>query len=273
MNINDDTRYRRYVGLCLGLSLGFVYGLVSQGINQVFLPHIPLYRPPLGLPGNILLWSLVGALLGLVTALPAETISGALYGGATGAFLVTILTLASGRTNPGAWTAKIISVLFLLIPLAGGITPFAAMLRWGINRVVEGKRNAATAWKRLSQPLLLIILVGLLGIFSRMPPYARSMVLKTDKMLQTGLRCSQESQLPDPLQQARVGGFLSHATERYYLEWQNRNINRFAIPRPMSDRPWEESVVIARFDNGWNLVCLYAKSDVPPSCKGYEYNP
>ncbi len=270
MNIKDDTLFRHYTGALLGACLGFIYGFVSQSINSILLPHVPLYQPPLGWIGNILLWSLIGALLGLVTALPAESIIGALYGGATGAFLLTILTLSSGGSDQANWTGKIIGVLFLFLPLAGAITPLTALLRWVVNKSVEGRRESIPTWARLRLPILLIILVGALGIFSRLPPYAQIMVTQMDWMLRVGLECTQESQLPEPLQQDRVGGFLSHASDHYRLEWQNRNINRFAIPRPMSNRPWEESVVIARFDNGWNLVCLYAKSDAQPACKGYQ---
>ncbi len=268
--IHHDTLYRRCVGLSLGASTGLVYGIVSQSINRFYLPHIPLFSPPLGIVGNILLWSLIGALLGLITVLPAETITGALYGAATGAFLVTILTLVTGRMDQGVWTGKILGVLFLFIPLAGAITPMTAIFRWIVNKLVVKHLENTPIWTRLPIPILLMVLVGAVGAFSRMPPYARIMVTHMNEMLQTGLSSPSETQLPRPLQHPRVGGFLSHATNHYSLEWQNININRFAIPRPMSSRPWEESVVIARFDNGWNLVCLYPESGAEPACKAYQ---
>lgn len=192
MNLKGDTLYRRQIGVTLGASLGLTYGLVSQSINAIVLPHVPLYQPPLGWIGNILLWSLIGALLGLVTTLPAETVIGALYGGATGAFLLTILTLSGGGSDQGTWTGKMIGVIFLFLPLAGAITPLAALFRWVVNKSVEGRRDSIPIWARLRLPMLLIILVGALGIFSRLPPYARSMVTQMDKMLQIGLQCTRD---------------------------------------------------------------------------------
>jgi hypothetical protein len=261
--------YRRYVGLILGAGLGFVYGIVSQSINRIFLPDIPLYQPPLGLPGNIILWTFIGALLGLVAALPDETIVGALYGGVTGATLLTLFTLSTGRIEQDTLATMIISVLFLFVPMVGAITPLVAIQRWVVNKLVEAHLESEPPWVYLPLPILLLALVGAIGASSLMPPYARVMLTRTEKILQTGLSSAQVSQLPKPLQQERVGGFLDNATNRYRLEWRNRDITRFAIPRPMSNRPWEESAVIARFNNGWILVCLYAKSDAEPACKGF----
>ena len=262
--------YRRYVGLFLGASLGFVYGAVSQNINRVFLPDIPLHQAPFGWVGNTFLWTLIGALLGLVTAIPEETVIGALYGGATGATLLTLFTLSTSNIERDTWITTIISVLFLFVPIAGGITLIAAVQRWVVNKLVEAHLESEPVWKYLPLPILLLILVGAVGAFSLMPPYARIMVSRTESMIQNGLSAAQESQLPDSLQKERVGDFLSNATNRYSLEWQNQDINRFAIPRPASNRPWEESAIIARFNNGWTLVCIFAKSDAEPACKGFS---
>jgi hypothetical protein len=261
--------YRRNTGLILGAGLGFVYGMVSQSINRIFLPDVPLYQAPFGLPGNIILWTLIGALLGLVAALPDESVVGALYGGVTGAALLTLFTLSTGRIERDTWTIMVISVLFLFLPMVGAFTLIVAIQRWAVNKLVEAHLESEPAWVYLSLPILLMVLVGTIGTSSLMPPYARIMLTRTERMLQNGLSSMQESQLPEPLQRERVGGFLDNATNQYSLEWQNQNINRFAIPRPASNRPWEESAVIARFKNGWILVCIYAKSDAEPACKGF----
>jgi hypothetical protein len=56
--------------------LGLVYFLVSQGINAVFLPAIPLFQPPLGFWGNVALGALWGGILGLICAWPYSTAIG-----------------------------------------------------------------------------------------------------------------------------------------------------------------------------------------------------
>ena len=37
----------------------------------------------------------------------------------------------------------------------------------------------------------------------------------------------------------------------------------------MSGRPGEEAVVIARFESGWRLACLFPDADAEPACKGF----
>ena len=64
---------------------GFGYALVSQLINRLALPGIPLYQPPLGPVGNIVLGLLAGAGLGLLCAWPASAAKGILLGGAAAA--------------------------------------------------------------------------------------------------------------------------------------------------------------------------------------------
>jgi len=60
--------YRRWAGLILGALIGLAFGGVSQAVNLLFLPGIPLYQPPFGPDGNLLLALLTGALLGLICA-------------------------------------------------------------------------------------------------------------------------------------------------------------------------------------------------------------
>ena len=47
-----DDRYRRWVGFILGGLLGLAYGVVSQLINRVAAPGVPLYQPPYGAVGE-----------------------------------------------------------------------------------------------------------------------------------------------------------------------------------------------------------------------------
>jgi MFS family permease len=233
------------------------------------LPGIMLQQPPLGLAGNIMLWLLVGAVLGTVTAWPKESLIGVILGGTAGASFVTIITLTTGRTDAGIWAGKILSVLLLFIPIAGLLMPITGVFRWAVNRVIEARADSEPTWHAVRWPLLLLVLVFSVGTFALLPPHARLMLVRTDVMLRKGLQSPSENQLPEPLRDDRVGGFIAHANNEYSLEWENNNINRFAIPRPLSDRPWEESVVIAHFDSGWKLVCLYADSEAMPACRGF----
>ena len=58
-------RKRRRDGLILGLATGLVFGLVSQGINYLFVGGISFYQPPFGPLINTLIWIAVGGLVGI----------------------------------------------------------------------------------------------------------------------------------------------------------------------------------------------------------------
>ena len=268
--MNGDIAYRRIVGLVLGASLGLIYGLVSQFINRIVLPDIPLYQPPFGPIGNVLIWLLIGALLGLVSAWPPETVQGALLGGITGAIMLTILTLLTGRMDSEILIGKIAAVFFLFLPFVGALTPLLGIHRLAVNRVVEAHIESSPWWVAGQWPIPLMFIVAIIGTTSLLPNYARIMLTRTNSLISAGLKASDAAALPPLLQGERVGLFLTNAQSPFTLQWEKKQINRFAIPRPMTDRPHEESAVIARFKNGWTLVCLYGNSDVEPVCKGFE---
>ncbi|MGW8251935.1 MAG: hypothetical protein ACWGO1_14940 [Anaerolineales bacterium] len=265
----NSTIDRRLLGVLLGSSMGLVYGIVSQSINKIMLPGIMLHQPPFGMAGNILLWLLVGAILGFVSAIPEETLSGVILGATVGAVFVTIISLLTGRTDAGVWAGKFISVLILFVPIAALLVPVTGVFRWAINKVIEARIDSDSTWRTVRRPLLLVVLVAAIGTFALLPPHARIMLARTDAMLEKGLQSTSTDQLPEALQHERVGGFMQHASLEYTLQWQNKNINRFAIPRPLTDRPWEESAIIAHFDSGWRLVCIYADSEAQPACRGF----
>ena len=54
----------------------------------------------------------------------------------------------------------------------------------------------------------------------------------------------------------------------YKLSWERQRIERFRILRPGKNLD-NHSVVMARFESGWNLVCLY----IAPMCKGFAELP
>ncbi len=266
----SDAAYRRWFGVLLGVGLGLCYGLVSQSLNRLALPGIPLYQPPCGPVGNTLLWMAAIGLFALMSAWHAEGMIGMYAGGALGAIIIMVLTLLSGMISMDRLQLRIFILLLILIPLGGMLTLVAGLLRWVVNREVEGRIDRTSLAVRAWIPLALLVLAGLVGSTARYPVWGWEEVRHLDAMLQNGLGVSDTSDLPEPLQHTRVGGFLDHAEGNYTLAWEDQEINRFAIPRGTSSRPWEEAAVIARFENGWSLVCIYPDADAKPACKGFE---
>ena len=178
-----EQRYRRAAGALIGLMFGFGYTLVSQLINRVALPGIPLYQPPLGPVGNILLGMLAGAGLGLLCAWPASAAKGILLGGAAAALAVFAFTLL----RMGAGAASTVVGLVLSAPMAWVSVLGMAVVRWLVDRQVEARRESAPLLRRLRLPLILTGVLALAAAFVLYSADARLELRRTHDMIQAGL--------------------------------------------------------------------------------------
>jgi hypothetical protein len=52
----------------------------------------------------------------------------------------------------------------------------------------------------------------------------------------------------EAIQAIVVPGYPERANGDYTLDWEQSEVGRFAIPRP-TQTEWEQSAVVARFDN------------------------
>jgi hypothetical protein len=258
-----EQRYRRAAGALIGMMFGFGYALVSQLSNRLALPGIPLYQPPLGPFGNIVLGMLAGAGLGLLCAWPASAAKGILRGGAAAALAVLAFTLL----RMGAGAASTLVGLVLSAPMAWVSVLGMAVVRWLVDRQVEARRESAPLLRRLRLPL---ILTGVLALAAALVVYsadARLELRRTHDMIQAGLAARDNAALPAPLQAPGVTGFPA-GRSRYTLEWTNIELDRFIELRPAASYD-KQAAVIARFRNGLVLVCIYTAAKATPSCGSY----
>ena len=266
--VTGESTTRRGFGLALGALLGLVYGLTSQTINRIILPGIPLYQPPLGPAGNTLLIMLLGAMLGLVAAWPTSSIAGTFAASTVAAGLLTFVSFLSVRLTEQNRSGMIVAALFVLLPLVGLMVPLLGLFRWVVNKEMEARRETASTWRHLRAPLALIAVLVLIGALSLFSPEARQELIAMDRLLRDGLSAQDADALPAPLRAEDVGDFLGQAQGPYTLEWTQRNLNRFRIPRPGRNFD-SHAVVLARFANGWQLACLFVAPTESPECTSY----
>ena len=264
----DDVR--RIAGLLFGAGLGLEYGLVSQFVNAFLLPGIDLYQPPLGPALNVVLIVCVVTVIVLVSAWPAEPAHGIFFGSAIGAVLIQINTLTSGAPQPQEVLAKIVLTLLIFLPLTAMAALPVGLLRWAISKQAAYHGSDARLWERVRLPLVLTAATFGLGLISMTPEDGRAMLARTHNLIQTGLQAANDSELPPALRTKGMTGFLQQAEDRYTLMWERNDLNRFQIPRPTLIDDWKHSVVLARFDNGWRLACLYLSVEAEPICRPYR---
>ncbi len=264
-----DDRYRRWVGFVFGGLLGLVYGIVSQFINRAAMPGVPLYQPPYGAMGNIALCALGGGALGVLCAWPLGSVQGTFLASAISAVVIVVGSFISAGVKGTVLVAAAVTGIFLALPFWGMLIPLLGALRWGVNGLEEARRDRLPWHARLLRPALLIVGVGLVGALSLYRPEARILLVKTYALLQ---QTQAGGELPEPLRDVADNAFQTRGAGPFVLSWEMRDIARYRIPRP--GRNFDtHSVVVARFANGWNLVCLYVAPDEPPLCQGFDQLP
>ncbi len=255
-------RLRRLFGFVLGALSGFVYFLVSQGINAVFLSGVPLYQPPFGFLGNVALGALWGGVLGLICAWPYSTALGV----ALASIASVTVTIGRGLAGIDESLGRLVIIgLVLGVPTAFLMVPAMMALRWSINGFINLRDHPTLRHQRWRGPLILLALIAVVAAFSLYTAKARTLLLRANATVQAGLAANSVAELPAELQALRSGDFLTGGSASYTLEWTETDLDRFIDLRPSSNYN-EHSAVIVRFDNGRSMVCLYPGVDVRPNC-------
>lgn len=265
--------HRRIFGLLMGAAAGLIYGLVSQCINPLAMPGIPFYQPPFGTWGNLAMAVLLGAVLGLTSTWPETGFSGVLWSSLLGSLAVVVATLLSGIADVELLPSRLMSLLILFVPIAAALSPAFILFRWVAGReeitYLEVQRKVAgQTWLRAAFPATLLLLTGAIGLLSLYPELGRAVTPRMDALIRQGLQAKTFEELPKPLQHKDIGLFLNYRVEAYTLQWDKDDQNQFALPRPATD-PFYQSTVIARFANGYRLVCMYPSPTGEPRCKDF----
>lgn len=271
------TVHRKVFGVLLVAASGFAYGLISQTINALFLPGIPLYQPPFGILGNILMAVLIGISLGFLVASSETGAVGVLWGSFLGALFVSVATMLTGQVEDEIFWRKIVAITIAFIPIAAILAPLLILFRWAIGREEDAYRNAGkglapTFLRRYALPASLVLGAGLLGLFSLYSDVGRAVTPRMDALIKQGRQASRFEMLPEPLRDRDVRYFFEHKNQPYRLAWDKDSGNRYAIPRPAGSG-YDTSIVIARYEDGYLLVCMFPGKTGEPSCKDFlPYN-
>jgi len=246
-----------------------VFGIVSQAVNPLLLPGIDLYLPPFGPAGNILLAVAVGACIGLLCAWMEPSVPGVLSAAAIGAILMLVAAFFTGSTPLMELPVSTIGFIFLFVPFTGMLIPLLWLVRSTINKLTDSRLEKMNLAARWWLPLAVVAAAGAIGWSLVYTIPARTVLIHNQQMLQHGLTASSMAMMPAPLLGPEMEDFASHASQKYTLAWDNKRINAYAIPRTAAPE-YLMSVVIARFDNGWNVVCLYPTAESQPRCRSFD---
>jgi hypothetical protein len=275
--------YRKLFGLFILTTACIAYALVSQCANLLFIPGVPLFQPPFGAPGNILLAILIGAALGLLLGWSESGVVSVLLASLLGAFFIAIATLLTGEDETVTQAQKVTAVAIIYVPTAGALAPVFMLFRWLISREVSAYRDAShypsasqdtknkllsPCFQRFAWPAAILLICAALGLTSLYPKLARSVTPIMQVMIQQGLQSQTIQDLPVPLRPPDVKMFTTRARGTYTLQWDRDEHNQFAIPRPAGNFS-EQSTVIARFEDGYLLACMFPSRMGQPTCRDF----
>ena len=213
-------RDRRRFGIWLGLALGLIYGVISQSINHLYLPDLPLYHPAPGPWLIALLFVLLGGALGFASAWPNNSLLGILLGGLLGALVMDAATLLETGLDSNNLNSVIAALFIIAMPLVASLALVVALFRGALDwhqRIVRGK---GPLWLSAGIPLVLVLLIGWMAVSSGYSPYARTLLVRAHDLIEEGTRrrgtgcaprglsreCSQGFQRPcQPTLHARMG--------------------------------------------------------------------
>jgi hypothetical protein len=241
--------------------------LISQTINRIALPGIPLFQEGFSPLGAVLLTVLGGGLLGLLAAWPDEVIPGVISGALAAAAVSTLSTIMVVRASTVAVErmAGALAVLFItFLPRAFIFAPIAWLLRWivGIweNEVV---RETLSFRKMALSAVPLLVLPIVFGALSLYPQDARYALKTTHEIVQAGMEADNYDQLPGVLRP--VDGFTQRAQGPYTL-LLGYDPDILPVQRPMTSYTVQEYAVFVNFSNGFRFGCAYTPPHPEPAC-------
>jgi hypothetical protein len=194
-------------------------------------------------------------------------VQGVLAGSLAGALLTTILSLGNRSGGFEFFSGLFVLLVMTFMPRAVLFLPIAGLIRWVLGIWSDEFQSISFSIRRLALSLVSIILLsGLVGLFSLYPRYAREVLTQMDQIVQAGLQASDPESLPQPLQ--RVDGFIQGATSDYTLQLSD-NPDLLPIQRPFTTYEQQEYAVYVRFDDGFRFGCVFTPNAPNPGCIVY----
>jgi hypothetical protein len=254
----EDT-VRRRSGFMLGFILGLAYGAVANLINRIYLPGIPLYVPPPGTFGLILLTAFMFGLLGLLSAWTEESVPGILLSALAG----SVLSSAWIIFNESNRATALIALLIVFLPRVFFYLPLSLAVR-GILSQFEPSPYHVTPPVRKVAPVVISILVAMLmGVFSLKNWETRQSLTKMNELVQAGMQAKNRDELPRSLQPVR--GFTTYARGEYVFDI-GPDPDVLPVQRPIVEFGAIEPFIIVIFENGFRFGCVFSPPYEVPAC-------
>jgi hypothetical protein len=259
-------------GLIIGALLGTTYGFVTQFINSIFTPGVPYALYPFGPVGNLIASVVIWAGIGGLCAAPDSGTYGIMAGSLAMAGVATIrIWTTLIQTEVWSFQAAITAgtLLSSVIAFLIGI-PLMLVVRWAVEVQHELALKPLWAWHRLRAPLAAMALLGVVtGVFTLYPGDVRQGMRGMQALIEQGLNATRPDDFPAALRSDRITDFLTNATRSYTLEQSFDENLRKDVETILYSEFTASPLILARFSNGWQLVCLVNSQTKAARCRSY----
>lgn len=256
----------RLQGVVFGVWLSWLYAFIADQANRINLPGIPLPDPQGGLVMYYFGAVLAGALVGLACTWPENNWVGAGLGGLVGAFLAFLAPWQQALGSSSRTVGIMVLTITTFIPLTLILAPISMLLRLSVMHLPITAAGML-APRQIGLPVAVTILAVVIGIGGMHPPEVKDAFYATKSMIEEGMKAANSGQLAESLQS--VQGFKPNASGRYTLEWSDAT-SLFMGPRPVTNRQNSDFLIIARFQNGFTLACIFAPGVKLTPCANYK---
>jgi hypothetical protein len=256
---------RRITGVILGTGMGLLYAILSQYINVIVLPGIPLFETSPGRLSATLLSTLGGAALGLIAAWPASVLAGVAFSGLAGALGVVIGSFLNTTGSQGMVASLAFNLFYIFIPMIVMFMPIGALIRWGINTLtIHNDGSDAPAWQKIAIVGGILVAAGVVGSLGLYSPEEQNGLRAINTVILSGVIAQAREELPDSLRS--VNGFVENASEVYSLEVTDET-DLYQGPIPEASNEMSRVTVLVRFQNGFSFVCIDGRGIDEPLCR------
>jgi hypothetical protein len=258
----ERSRYR-WMGLLMGAWLGALYGLVFESINYFLLPEIPLRSSSLGVMGTMLVYMVIGTVLGLVSNWFESRIAGALVSGVICSVLVVALIWSSSASNPMQAAGTLLVTLISIFPLIVLTAPLGFIIRMATDGLVKDPSDPGAKRKIIWLVAGTVIFagLGLMNMYS-------SPVQGAFRMTYAYVRAGLAGEDPGPLK--TVQNFPGAVIGSYTME----KVDGLETFQGRYSAGLDETTafqIVVRFENNFSFSCLFGNGITVPPCASYPY--
>lgn len=247
-------KYPQIGGAITGALLAFINILSTSLINRWFMPAIPFYDSEASL-GNILLYVVTGALIGMVAVWPESAWVGVILSGMLGGVLLYSQTWIRALTSPSGSMGEVFWSIYTLLPMMVFFMPLGWLVRSAFFSMMGSVYNPLYR-RDLRMPLIALVLAIGLGAAALYPKDVRDSFAKMDNLVQMGLAAGSHDAAPEAF--AHADGFPEDTLGTYTLQYTGE-LELFQWHLPAAADSTNAYLIVARFENDYAVACVYGE--------------